>query len=80
MKKLASSATAQNVSKSANKTGNTYLVVQGGAAWEAVLLEADLEEGLVVGQGVGLEDGQEGDRGATYEASAPSGHQGERGV
>lgn len=55
-------------------------MVQGEAASEAVLLEADLEEGLVVGQGAALEDGQEGDRGATYEASAPLEHRVEWGV
>lgn len=43
----------------------------GEAVWEAVLLEVDLEEGLVVGQGVGLEAAQEVDQGATYAASAP---------
>lgn len=55
-------------------------MAQGEVAWEVVLLEVDLEEGLVGGQGVGLEDAQEGDREATYEASAPSGHQVEQGV
>lgn len=43
-------------------------MVQGEAAWGVVLLEVDLEEGLVVDQGVGLEVAQEVDQGATYEA------------
>lgn len=46
----------------------TYLVVQVEEAWAEALLEVDLEEDLVVGQGVVLEAGQEGDQGATSEA------------
>lgn len=53
--------------------GEEFLVVQGGAVWGEVLSVVDLEEDLVVGQAEGLEVAQEGDRGATYEASVPSG-------
>lgn len=64
-----------SVEEQREEEGEEFLVALGEAAWEEVLLEVDPEEGLVVGQGVGLEVAQEGDQGATYEASAPSEHQ-----